>query len=54
MHPTLASALLANSIWVASLKLLRLVVFGSLAGLAFAVLALLVIWWCEWRSNNVW
>lgn len=52
--PTLASALLASSTWIASLNLLRLVVFGSLAGLAFAVVALLVIWWREWRSNNVW
>ena len=54
MNPTLALALLANTTWIASLNLLRLVVFGSLAGLTVAVVALLVIWWREWRSNNVW
>ena len=40
--------------WIASLTLLRLVVFGSLAGLALAVVVLLVIWWREWRSGQAW
>ena len=39
---------------IASLTLLRLVVFGSLAGLALAVVVLLVIWWREWRSGQAW
>lgn len=40
--------------WIASPTLLRLVVFGSLAGLALAVVVLLVIWWREWRSGQAW
>lgn len=44
----------ATTIWLASLNLLRLVVFGSLAGLALAVVVLLVIWWREWRSGRAW
>ena len=40
--------------WIASLSLRRLVVFGSLAGLALAVTVLLVIWWREWRSGKAW
>jgi hypothetical protein len=48
------TALLATTSWLASLNLLRLVVYGSLAGLALAVVVLLVIWWREWRSGKAW
>lgn len=48
------TAVLASTTWQASLSLLRLVVFGSLAGLALAVVVLLVIWWHEWRSGKAW
>lgn len=39
---------------LASLGLLRLIVYGSLAGLALAVVVLLLIWWHEWRSGKAW
>ena len=45
---------MAATTWIASLTLLRVVVFGSLAGLALAVAVLLVIWWREWRSGRAW
>ena len=48
------TSLLLTTTWIASLNLLRLVVFGSLAGLAVAVAVLLVIWWREWRSGRAW
>jgi len=48
------TAILANASWLASLNLLRLVVYGSLAGLALAAAVLLVIWWREWRSGKAW
>lgn len=48
------SALLATTTWQASLGLLRLVVYGSLAGLALTVVILLAIWWHEWRSGKAW
>jgi hypothetical protein len=33
---------------------LRLVIYGSVAGLALSVLVLLLIWWNEWRRGDVW
>jgi hypothetical protein len=48
------TAPLIAATWIASLSLLRLVIFGSLAGLALAVVVLLVIWWREWRSGKAW
>jgi hypothetical protein len=33
---------------------LELVVVGSLVGLILAVLALLLIWWIEWRQGRIW
>jgi len=48
------TSLLATTTWQASLGLLRLVVYGSLAGLALAVVILLAIWWHEWRSGKAW
>ena len=41
-------------VWVADLSLFRLLVFGSLAGLALAVIALLLIWFQEWRKGDIW
>jgi hypothetical protein len=29
-------------------------IYGSVAGLALSVLILLLIWWKEWRSGDVW
>jgi hypothetical protein len=40
--------------WFADSGLFHLVVFGSLAGLTLALLALLTIWWVEWRNGRVW
>jgi hypothetical protein len=54
MHPYPAPPLLASTSWPASLQLLRLVVYGSLAALALAVVVLLLIWWHEWRSGKAW
>ena len=50
----LAPTVLASTSWMASLQLLRLVVYGSLAALALAVVVLLLIWWHEWRSGKAW
>jgi hypothetical protein len=40
--------------WIAGSTLLELVVMGSLVGLILAVLALLLIWWIEWRQGRIW
>jgi hypothetical protein len=40
--------------WLAGAGLFRVVVFGSLIGLALALLALLSIWFLEWRKGQVW
>jgi type II secretory pathway pseudopilin PulG len=40
--------------WIAGSTLLELVVVGSLVGLILAVLALLLIWWIEWRQGRIW
>ncbi len=40
--------------WLVDLPLLRLVIYGSVAGLALSVLVLLLIWWNEWRRGDVW
>ena len=40
--------------WIAGSTLLELVVVGSLVGLILAVLALLLIWWIEWRRGRIW
>lgn len=40
--------------WIAGSTLLELVVVGSLVGLVLAVLALLLIWWIEWRQGRIW
>lgn len=40
--------------WFAGQGFFQLVVFGSLSGLAVALLALLAIWWLEWRNGRVW
>lgn len=40
--------------WIAGPGLFRVVVFGSLVGLAIALVALLSIWFLEWRKGRVW
>jgi hypothetical protein len=40
--------------WIAGSTLFELVVVGSLVGLILAVLALLLIWWIEWRRGRIW
>jgi hypothetical protein len=40
--------------WIAGPTLFELVVMGSLVGLILAVLALLLIWWIEWRRGRIW
>jgi hypothetical protein len=55
LAPTLlASTFMASTNWIASLPMLRLVVYGSLGALALAVVVLLLIWWHEWRSGKAW
>ena len=51
-----ASALAApaSPSWLAGAGLFRLVVYGSLIGLALALLALLSIWFLEWWKGQVW
>lgn len=48
MLTTLLSTVLVDQHWFA------LVLVGSQVALVCSVLALLVIWWFEWRNGRVW
>jgi hypothetical protein len=39
---------------LANVSLLRLMIHGSLIGLGIAVVALVLIWWHEWRHGQNW
>jgi hypothetical protein len=50
--PLLAAA--APSQWLLPAALFRLLVVGSIIGLAMATLVIVLIWLKEWRQGKVW
>ena len=40
--------------WLVSESMFALVVKGSIAGLLLAIVAILLIWFQEWRKGKVW
>lgn len=52
MH--LIASLPATSQWLLPAALFRLLVLGSIIGLAMATLVIVLIWLKEWRQGKVW
>ncbi|MEO1002813.1 MAG: hypothetical protein AAFX65_06860 [Cyanobacteria bacterium J06638_7] len=50
--PLLSTA--TNPQWLLSASLFRLLVVGSIIGLATATLVIVLIWLKEWREGKVW
>ncbi len=49
-----ASATPAATEWLLPASLFRLLVVGSIIGLALATLVIVLIWLKEWREGQVW
>lgn len=51
---TLLIPVLATAQWLLPAALFRLLVVGSIIGLAMATLVIVLIWVKEWRQGQVW
>lgn len=51
---TLLIPVLATTQWLLPPGLFRLLVVGSIIGLAMATLVIVLIWLKEWREGQVW